>query len=231
MYGFYRARREGDDLLLWEDHEAAGEPLVQLSMLRQQRQPKGAEPHCWSLADLIAPASAGVADYMGAFAVTTGHGIEAALERFSAGHDDYSAILLKALADRLAEAFAEALHARVRRQWYAPEEDLSNEVLIREGYRGVRPAPGYPACPDHTEKARLWRLLDVERTAGIKLTESFAMWPAAAVSGWYFAHPDSRYFSIRWLGRDQVEDYASRKGMPREEAERWLQPVLAYEPE
>jgi 5-methyltetrahydrofolate--homocysteine methyltransferase len=160
-------------------------------------------------------------------------GADARVAEFEAEHDDYSAILLKALADRLAEAFAERLHQRLRKEFwgYVPEEAIDNEDLIEERYRGIRPAPGYPACPDHTEKALLWDLLDVERNAGIKLTESFAMWPAAAVSGWYVAHPQARYFGLGRIGRDQVEDYAKRKGMDLQQAERWLAPALSYDPE
>jgi len=174
-----------------------------------------------------------VPDYLGAFAVTAGIGIEAPLARFAAAHDDYSAIMLKVLADRLAEALAERLHQRVRRElWgYAPEERLSNEQLIREEYRGIRPAPGYPACPDHTEKAALWQLLDPQRHAAMALTESFAMHPAAAVSGWYFSHPEARYLTLGRIDRDQVEDYARRKQMTVAEVERWLAPNLGYEPQ
>jgi len=179
---------------------------------------------------LVAPRGSGVADWVGAFAVTAGIGIEEHVARFEAAHDDYSAIMLKALADRFAEAAAERLHELVRRDiWgYAADETLANEQLIAEQYRGIRPAPGYPACPDHTEKATLWRLLDVERNAGIRLTESFAMYPTAAVSGWYLAHPDARYFAVGKIDRDQVEDYARRKGVPVAEAERWLAPNLGY---
>jgi 5-methyltetrahydrofolate--homocysteine methyltransferase len=169
---------------------------------------------------------------MGAFAVTTGIGIEEHLRRFERAHDDYSSIMLKALADRLAEAAAEHFHERVRRElWgYADQEQLTNEQLIREDYRGIRPAPGYPACPDHTEKQKLWELLDVRRNAGIELTESFAMYPTAAVSGWYFAHPAARYFAVGKIDRDQVLDYARRKGLSVAELERWLGPNLGYEP-
>jgi 5-methyltetrahydrofolate--homocysteine methyltransferase len=168
---------------------------------------------------------------VGAFAVTAGVGIDELVAEFEAGHDDYSAILAKALADRLAEAFAERLHERVRREFwgYARSEKLDNTELIREAYQGIRPAPGYPACPDHTEKGALFDLLDVERRAGISLTESFAMTPTAAVSGWYFWHPEARYFGVGKIGRDQVEDYAKRKGMTVAEVERWLAPNLSYE--
>jgi 5-methyltetrahydrofolate--homocysteine methyltransferase len=185
-----------------------------------------------ALSDFIAPKDSGVADYMGAFAVTAGVGLEKLLDRFRKDHDDYSDIMAKAMADRLAEAFAEALHARVRKEFwgYAADEALGNEELIKEKYRGIRPAPGYPACPDHTEKAKLFSLLGVESKIGLKLTESFAMWPAAAVSGWYFAHPTSRYFGVGKIGKDQVEDYAARKKMTVSEVERWLSPILNYDP-
>src|SRR5581483_4287047 len=189
------------------------------------------QPHeC--LADYVAPRSSGVADHIGAFAVTAGVGIEEHLARFERGHDDYSSIMLKALADRLAEACAEHFHERVRRQhWgYAARESLTNAQLIREEYLGIRPAPGYPACPDHTEKAKLWKLLDPERNVGIRLTESFAMYPTAAVSGWYIGHPEAHYFHIGKIDRDQVEDYARRKEMTVQELERWLAPNLGYEP-
>lgn len=172
-----------------------------------------------------------VTDYLGAFAVTAGIGIEAHVARLEAAHDDYAAILLKALADRLAEAFAERLHERVRKEFwgYAQDEHLDNENLIHEAYQGIRPAPGYPACPEHSEKRTLWQLLDPDKNAGIQLTEHFAMYPTAAVSGWYFSHPEARYFGLGQIGRDQVEDYARRKGMSFSEAERWLAPVLNYD--
>ena len=170
-------------------------------------------------------------DYIGAFAVTAGIGIEEHIRRFEEHHDDYHAILLKALADRLAEALAERMHQRVRTEFwgYAGDEGLDNDSLIAEKYQGIRPAPGYPACPEHTEKGTLWQLLDVEKNTGMKLTESYAMYPAASVSGWYFSHPESRYFGLGDIGKDQVEDYAQRKGMSVEEVERWLAPVLNYE--
>ena len=185
-----------------------------------------------ALADFVAPKDSGVADYVGGFAVTTGIGEEDIARRFDLANDDYSKILVKSLADRLAEAFAEAMHQKVRRQlWgYAPDETLSNEALIAEEYAGIRPAPGYPAQPDHTEKRTLFRLLDAENEIGVKLTESCAMWPGAAVSGLYFSHPDARYFGIGKVGRDQVADYAARKGWQLEEAERWLGPILNYDP-
>jgi 5-methyltetrahydrofolate--homocysteine methyltransferase len=191
--------------------------------------PKTKERPNMCLTDFIAPI--GVTDYIGAFAVTTGIGIEAHLARFEQAHDDYNSILLKALADRLAEAFAERMHERVRKAFfgYASDEDFSNEELIKEKYRGIRPAPGYPSCPEHTEKATLWALIQPDKNADITLTESFAMYPAAAVSGWYFSHPDSQYFGTGKIGKDQVKDYAKRKDMTMAEAERWLAPVLGYE--
>jgi 5-methyltetrahydrofolate--homocysteine methyltransferase len=173
-----------------------------------------------------------VRDYIGAFAVTAGVGIEEHVARFEATHDDYSSIMLKALADRFAEAAAEHFHERARRElWgYDAAEQLTNPQLIGEEYRGIRPAPGYPACPDHTEKGKIWQLLDVERNTGIRLTDSYAMYPTAAVSGWYISHPEARYFAVGKLDRDQVEDYARRKGVTLTEAERWLAPNLGYEP-
>jgi 5-methyltetrahydrofolate--homocysteine methyltransferase len=230
VVGFWPANAVDEDIEVYTD-ASRGQVLARLHHLRQQkRKPDGQAQLC--LADFVAPKPVGRPDFVGAFAVTAGIGIDAHVARFEAARDDYSAILLKALADRLAEAFAEALHLRVRRElWgYAPEEQLTGEQLIAEQYRGIRPAPGYPACPDHTEKATLWRLLDAERTAGIRLTESFAMWPTAAVSGWYFAHPDARYFAVGQIDRDQVESYAARKGWSIEDAERWLAPNLGYEP-
>jgi 5-methyltetrahydrofolate--homocysteine methyltransferase len=196
------------------------------NLRQQQARPEGKPNYC--LSDFIAPKDSGVADYVGAFAVTAGLGIERKLAEFAAQHDDYNAILLKALADRLAEAFAEHLHQRVRREYwgYAADETLSNEELIAEKYRGIRPAAGYPACPDHTEKGPLFALLEAEKHTGMALTESFAMHPAASVSGFYLAHPEARYFAVTKIGRDQLEDYARRKGMSVAEAERWLAPVL-----
>ena len=186
--------------------------------------------HC--LADYVAPKHTGVPDYLGAFAVTAGVGIDARVAEYEAKHDDYNAIMLKALADRLAEAFAELLHGQVRtRHWaYARDESLSVDELTAENYRGIRPAPGYPACPDHTEKGALFDLLDATHNAGIELTESFAMLPAAAVSGFYFSHPEARYFAVARIDRDQIEDYAKRCNLPVDQVERWLAPNLAYEP-
>ena len=231
VVGFFPASRVGDDILLFTD-EGRHETLATLHHLRQQAIKPPGQPN-YALADFVAPLESGVADYVGGFAVTAGIGIEPHLDRFAAAHDDYSSIMLKALADRLAEAFAERLHQRVRREFwgYAADEHLSNQALIKEEYRGIRPAPGYPACPDHTEKATLFTLLEVEAHAGIHLTESFAMMPASSVSGWYFSHPASRYFNVGKIGRDQVEDYARRKKMPMADMERWLAPILAYEPD
>jgi len=228
VYGLFPANAEGDDVAVYRD-ASRGERSATFHFLRQQaRKPAGRPNRC--LADFVAPAASGREDHLGGFAVTAGIGIEEQIKRFEADHDDYSAILLKALADRLAEAFAEYLHLRVRREaWgYAPAEGLDNEALIREEYKGIRPAPGYPACPEHTEKGTLWKLLDVERRAGISLTEHYAMWPTAAVSGFYFSHPESKYFAVGRIGRDQAADYARRKGMDLATAERWLGPNLSY---
>jgi 5-methyltetrahydrofolate--homocysteine methyltransferase len=230
VLGLFPANAVGDDVEIYTD-ERRERVATTLCFLRQQKNKAPGLPHeC--LADFIAPKDSGVPDYLGAFAVTAGVGIEEHLERFRRTHDDYSSIVLKALADRLAEACAEHFHLRMRRElWgYAAGETLDNEQLIHEEYRGIRPAPGYPACPDHTEKAKLWSLLDVHNNAGIELTESFAMYPAAAVSGWYFAHPAARYFAVGKLDRDQIEDYARRKNMTLGDMERWLAPNLGYEP-
>jgi 5-methyltetrahydrofolate--homocysteine methyltransferase len=218
-----------DDIEVYAD-ESRTQVIARLHHLRQQKgKPAGQSHDC--LADFVAPKASGIPDYIGAFAVTAGLGVDEHVARFQAAHDDYSGIIVKALTDRLAEAFAERLHERVRREFwgYAREEKLSNDELIREAYSGIRPAPGYPACPDHTEKATLWRLLDIERNAGMRLTESFAMYPAAAVSGCYFSHPEARYFAVGKIDLDQVQNYASRKGIPLEEAQRWLAPNLGYE--
>jgi 5-methyltetrahydrofolate--homocysteine methyltransferase len=226
VVGLFPANSVGDDVELYTD-ETRTEVAMRIAFLRQQKGKNPGQPHeC--LADYVAPKTSGVRDYFGAFAVTAGIGIEAHVARFEKAHDDYSSIMLKALADRLAEAAAEHFHERVRREFwgYAGQEGLTNQQLIREEYRGIRPAPGYPACPDHTEKTKLWKLLDVERNAGIKITESYAMYPTAAVSGWYIGHPDSRYFAIGKIDRDQVEDYARRKGISVKEAEKWLAPNL-----
>jgi 5-methyltetrahydrofolate--homocysteine methyltransferase len=226
VYGFFRANAAGDDVDLYGDD---GEKIERFHFLRQQAAKDGEPSRC--LADFVAPRETGLVDHIGGFAVSTGFGLKELCESFRAKQDDYNAIMAEALADRLAEAFAEYLHEEVRRQWgYGRDEGLTKEQLIREEYRGIRPAAGYPACPDHTEKATLWRLLDVERSTGIKLTESFAMWPGSSVSGLYFGHPASRYFSVGKLGRDQLVDYHARKGMTLAEAERWLGPNLGYEP-
>jgi 5-methyltetrahydrofolate--homocysteine methyltransferase len=226
VYGFFRANAVGDDVQLYDD---AGKPGERFHFLRQQAVKDGEHARC--LADFVAPKETGLADHLGGFAVTTGIGLQELCGRFRAKHDDYNAIMAEALADRLAEAFAEWLHEQVRREWgYGKSEALSKEQLIKEEYRGIRPAAGYPACPDHTEKATLWRLLDAEKKAGITLTESFAMWPGSSVSGLYFAHPESRYFSVGKLGRDQLVDYHARKGMTLAEVERWLSPNLGYDP-
>ena len=228
--GFFPANADGDDVIVYDDQRKT--ERARLLNLRQQSEHRPGVPnHC--LGDFVAPVNSGLPDWVGGFAVTTGDGIDAHVQRFKDAHDDYSAIMLEALADRLAEAFAEHLHKRVRTEYwgYQPEEGLSNEDLIAEKYQGIRPAPGYPACPEHTEKDTLWDLLDVEAAIGIQLTESRAMWPGASVSGWYYAHPDSRYFVVGRIGKDQVEDYAKRKGWDLATAEKWLSPNLGYEPE
>jgi len=228
VIGFFPAAADGDDVVVYADDQRQ-EISERLCFLREQRGKAAGKPSL-CLADFVAPAASVRRDWVGAFAVTAGLGIDEHVKRFEAAHDDYNAILLKALADRLAEAAAERMHERVRREFwgYAPEESLDNDALIRERYRGIRPAPGYPACPDHTQKQILWRLLDVEAGIGMRLTESFAMWPAAAVSGFYFAHPEARYFAVGKIGRDQVEDYARRSGTSFADAERWLGPNLGY---
>jgi 5-methyltetrahydrofolate--homocysteine methyltransferase len=229
VIGLYPANTVNDDDVELYVDDTRAEVSTVFHFLRQQMNRRREAPnHC--LADFIAPKDSGVADYIGTFAVTTGIGIEDKIEEFEADHDDYHSILLKALADRLAEAFAERMHEHVRKEFwgYAAAENLSNKELIREEYRGIRPAPGYPACPDHTEKGILWKLIEPDRNAGITITESFAMLPTASVSGFYFSHPEARYFGTGKLARDQVEDYAKRKGMTVAEAERWLAPVLGY---
>ncbi|MEP6590294.1 MAG: methionine synthase [Gemmatimonadota bacterium] len=228
VVGFWPAEADGDDMTLYAD-ESRQQSLATVHTLRQQAIRKDGRASL-ALADFVAARSSGVRDYIGAFAVTAGHGLDALVAEAKTTHDDYRAILLSALADRLAEAFAERLHEIVRREhWgYAPSEALGNKELIDEKYQGIRPAPGYPAAPDHTEKATLQALLDLERTTGITLTESFAMWPGAAVSGWYFWRPEARYFGVGRIDRDQVADYARRKGWDLKTAERWLGPVLGY---
>ena len=230
VVGFWPANGVGDDIKVYAD-ESRTKVIATLHTLRQQMARDPGRPNL-ALADFVAPKDSGVADYVGGFAVTAGVGEEDVAHRFERANDDYSKILVKALADRLAEAFAEALHAKVRRElWaYAPGEHLSNDALIAEDYAGIRPAPGYPAQPDHTEKGTLFELLDAENATGLQLTESYAMWPAAAVSGFYFSHPESRYFGVGKIGRDQAADYAARKGWSLEQAERWLAPILNYDP-
>jgi 5-methyltetrahydrofolate--homocysteine methyltransferase len=229
VYGLFPAQALGDDVQLFAD-EGHTQPLAQFHFLRQQARKDDADP-CRCLADFVAPADSGLPDHVGGFAVTSGIGSAELCASFRAKHDDYSAIMVEALADRLAEAFAECLHKRVRDEWgYGRDEKLSSAELIAEKYRGIRPAAGYPACPDHTEKGTLWDLLAVEKNTGMRLTESFAMWPGSSVSGLYFAHPESRYFGLGKIDRDQVADYAGRKGMTVAEVERWLGPNLNYDP-
>ncbi|MEN6587196.1 MAG: vitamin B12 dependent-methionine synthase activation domain-containing protein, partial [Sulfuricella sp.] len=231
VIGLLPANRVGDDIEIYSD-ESRNKIVMTYHALRQQTEKPAGKPNL-CLADFIAPKDSGVKDYIGAFAVTAGIGIDARVAEYEKHHDDYSAIMLKALADRLAEAFAELLHQRVRREFwgYARDEALSNEDLIEEKYRGIRPAPGYPACPEHSEKGPLFELLHAPENAGITLTESFAMLPTAAVSGLYFAHPESTYFAVSKIDRDQVEDYARRKGWDLATAEKWLAPNLAYAPD
>ncbi len=230
VYGLFPAAALGEDVALYTD-STREQRLDTFHFLRQQANREGKEP-CRSLADFIAPLETGLSDHIGAFAVTSGIGLKDLTECFRNEHDDYNAIMAEAIADRLAEAFAECLHKCVRDEWgYGRGEGLSPSELISEKYRGIRPAPGYPACPDHTEKGTIWRLLNVEKHTGMLITESFAMWPGSSVSGLYFAHPESRFFSLGKIGRDQVEDYSQRKGMTLLEAERWLSQNLGYEPE
>ena len=231
VIGFFPANAVGDDIEVYAD-ETRTTVLTTLHNLRQQGEHRAGIPNR-SIGDFVAPKSTGLADYVGAFAVTTGLGSGDKIVEFKAEHDDYSAILLESLADRLAEAFAERMHQRVRKEFwgYQPDEQLDNDALIGEKYCGIRPAPGYPACPEHTEKATLWELMDVKERTGIELTESMAMWPGAAVSGWYFSHPQSQYFVVGRMAQDQVADYARRKGWTLAEAERWLAPNLGYNPE
>ena len=230
VYGLFPANSQGDDITIYAN-EARSEGISVFHTLRQQSEkPQG--DFYYALADFVAPQSSGKADYIGGFAVTAGIGIEALCHRFEQDHDDYNSIMAKALADRLAEAFAEWLHREVRREWgFGQDEQLTNQELIQEKYRGIRPAPGYPACPDHTEKHHLFELLQVEKTIGIQLTESYAMYPAASVSGFYFAHPQAKYFSVGKLKQDQIQDYAKRKDMEVSVVERWLSPNLGYDPD
>jgi 5-methyltetrahydrofolate--homocysteine methyltransferase len=219
-----------DDIEVYTD-ESRSKILTTLHSLRQQDEKPPGRPNR-ALADFVAPRTTGLKDYIGGFAVGI-HGADEMAKRFEKNHDDYNAIMVKALADRLAEAFAERLHERVRKEFWAhaSNESLDSDALVREEYKGIRPAPGYPACPDHTEKALLFSLIEATKNADVQLTESFAMWPAAAVSGFYFSNPESRYFAVGNLGKDQIEDYARRKNMDLAAVERWLSPNLGYEPE
>lgn len=228
VFGLFPAYSEENRIVILDPQ--SGEPLETTHWLRQQKPMPDGKPQL-SLSDFVAPKSADVTDYIGAFAVTAGHGIDAYVKAFEDAHDDYSAIMLKALADRLAESFAEHLHRRVRTEFwgYASDESLSNDELIREHYRGIRPAPGYPACPDHREKETLFRLLDVETKIGVSLTESMAMTPTASVSGFYFGHPDARYFNLGKIKSDQLEAYADARSEATDESRRWLAPILESE--
>jgi len=235
VFGLFPANSDVDDIEVYTTNgndEDRSELLIKLHQLRQQsKKPAGQFNRC--LSDYVAPKGSGINDYIGAFAVSSGFGVDELVKVFDADHDAYNSILLKAVADRLAEASAEYLHEKVRKEYwgYAPDEDLDNDALIRESYQGIRPAPGYPACPEHTEKGLLWELLNVEENINMELTSSYAMWPGAAVSGWYFSHPESKYFAVAKLAKDQLLDYAARKGMTIEQAERWLSANLDYEPE
>jgi len=229
VYGFFRASGVGDDLVLFAD-DLRQQEIARLHFLRQQSD-KGSTQACLSLSDFIAPLESGLADHVGAFAVTAGLGVDELCAHFDADHDDYNSIMSKALADRLAEAFAEFAHSTARIEWgYGRNENLTPDDLIHERYRGIRPAPGYPSCPDHTEKQTIFDLLNAEAKASMVLTESYAVLPASSVCGLYFSHPESRYFTLGKIGRDQVEDYHVRKGLTITEVERWLSPNLAYEP-
>ena len=229
VIGFFPANSVGDDIEVYTDDERTEVKTVLHHLRQQMAKPSDRPNSC--IADFVAPKASGKKDYVGAFAVTAGIGIDEHVKRFEDDHDDYNSILLKALADRLAEAFAERMHERVRKEFwaYAEDEKLSNNELIKENYHGIRPAPGYPACPDHTEKATLWSLIEPDKNAGITITESFAMLPTAAVSGFYFSHPDAKYFGTGKIQKDQVEDYARRKGDDLKVTERWLAPVLDYD--
>ena len=228
VFGLFPAYSDDNRIVILDPQ--SGEPLERTHWLRQQKPMPDGKPQL-SISDFVAPKSAEVTDYMGGFAVTAGHGIDTYVKAFEDAHDDYSAIMLKALADRLAESFAEHLHRRVRTEFwgYASDESLSNDELIREHYRGIRPAPGYPACPDHREKETLFRLLDVENKIGVSLTESMAMTPTASVSGFYFGHPDARYFNLGRIKSDQLEAYADARSEAIDESRRWLAPVLESE--
>jgi 5-methyltetrahydrofolate--homocysteine methyltransferase len=228
VYGLFAAntKENADDIEVYTDANRT-EVLETILTLRQQSKKGAGKPNI-ALADFVAPKETGLQDYIGGFCVTTGFGVEEIAEKYKEDLDDYNSIMVKALGDRFAEAFAEYLHDKVRKEFwgYASAENLSNEDLIREEYQGIRPAPGYPACPDHTEKRTLWRLLDVEKNIGVTLTESLAMWPTASVSGLYFSHPQSRYFGLGKITKEQVHDFAKRRGCTKEVAERWLQPNL-----
>jgi 5-methyltetrahydrofolate--homocysteine methyltransferase len=228
VLGLYPAASVGDDIEIYADESREDVAMVWHCLRQQAEKPDDRANLC--LADFVAPKASGVPDYIGAFSVTAGIGVPERVRAFEAKHDDYSAIMLQALADRLAEAFTELLHERVRKEYwgYAPQEKLSNDDLLAEKYRGIRPAPGYPACPDHTEKGALFGLLEASE-AGMELTESYAMLPAASVSGFYLSHPESRYFAVDKIGEDQAADYARRKALALEQTERWLAPNLAYE--
>ncbi|NTV47373.1 MAG: methionine synthase, partial [Chlorobiales bacterium] len=230
VVGLFPANSIGDDIEVYENPRRDN-LLAIVHSLRQQNPKAEGHPNL-ALADFVAPKSTQLEDYIGAFVVTAGIGLEKIVEKYQADQDDYSSIMAKALADRLAEAFAEMLHEKVRKElWgYSPKESLTNEDLIAEKYQGIRPAPGYPACPDHTEKSAIFDLLEAEKHTGVSLTETFAMNPAASVSGWYFANPEAKYFGLGKIGKDQVQDYAKRKGMTLAEAEKWLAPSLGYEP-
>lgn len=231
VYGFFPATSDGDDIVIYTDATCKQRRAV-LPCLRQQQRPGADDAATYSLADFVAPRGvhADAADVLGAFVVTAGHGVQDLVQRYEAEHDDYRAIMVKALADRLAEALAEKLHEQARSDLgYADGESLSKQDLLAERYRGIRPAPGYPACPDHSDKRLLFELLGAEAAAGVRLTESMAMAPAASVAGWYFSHPQARYFSVGKIGRDQVDSYARRKGMPRSQVERWLRASLGYD--
>jgi len=229
VIGLFPANSVGDDIEIYTDQTRSKVAMTYHCLRQQTQKPTGKPNRC--LSDFIAPKDTGIKDSIGLFAVAAGFGIDERVKAFEDANDDYSAIVFKALADRLAEAFAEHMHMRVRREFwgYAADEALNNEQMIKEEYRGIRPAPGYPACPDHTEKGPLFELLDATKNASIIVTESYAMVPTAAVSGFYMGHPDSTFFAVGKIGKDQVEDYAQRKGWTMDEAEMWLAPVLAYE--
>jgi len=227
VLGYWPANSVGDDVEIYAD-EDRDKVIARLHFLRQQRD-RGKNETYFCLADFVAPKESGRKDYIGGFVVTAGEEVEEFAESFKAKHDDYSAIMVQALGDRVAEALAEMMHKKVRESWgYGKDEDLSYEDLIKEKYRGIRPAPGYPACPDHTEKIILWNLLDAEKNIGVRLTETYAIYPPSSVAGLYFAHPESKYFHVGDIGKDQAEDYATRKDMPLSEAEKWLRPNLGY---